>query len=687
KLALAGILLRTAGMAPFQAGGQQIMLSRIFVLVLLLASTGHQVSAFFTSPRSRANRQTSALRASSIGGYSAQSQNDFDKYGEYAQNYYDGDAIEQLYGRNPFKALQRLVEVGTPLATWYAGQKWDNATWSVPGLYTDAQKEVFKQERGRQLREALVGTNSVTFIKSGQALSLRPDLVKVPQYVAELAKLQDAVGTFPNAQAMAIIEEDLGAPPEEIFEFIYPEPVASASIGQVYKCRVRATGRLVAVKVQRPDAFRSAALDMFLLRKYARWFKEWKGLNSDLVGVADEFGKQLFGELNYEQEARNCRRFKELYGRIEGIYVPECVFELTSRRVLTMEWVEGTKGPWDEGGERMLAIGLQCSVLQILDSGFFHADPHRGNLLQTPDGRLAYLDFGMMANVSDTNRFGLVAASLGLQYRDLDLITRNLVTLGFLPDSTRVDVLIPALQEAFRDAAAGGSGANLNFTRLNTNIQELTYLLEFRVPPFYSLIVRTLTILEGLAKGVDPDFKLIRGAYPFIAKQILESNSEQFQNLVASVLVTEDKRIQWARLEQLLSISGAAQTASFQDLKQAQERADLQKKWGVPQSQQQKTAEEQPTPQEEEEEEVEVSLELATKVVNYLGSENGAFLREPLINELVETVDSLGIAGVNALSVATQGALPRSPYAPDRARVEVLARLLSQALERQPPPA
>ncbi|CAM9603628.1 unnamed protein product, partial [Hapterophycus canaliculatus] len=225
------------------------------------------------------------------------------------------------------------------------------------------------EDRAQELRQILAGSGSVTFIKSGQALSLRGDLVKNREYVRELTKLQDEVGTFPNSVAFKIMEEDLGVPPQEVFDFIYPDPIASASIGQVYKARVRRTGALVAVKVQRPDAFRSAAVDMYLLRQGARWFKKAKKLRSDMVGVADEFGRQLFNELDYVQEAYNCIRFKELYGSIPGIFVPDVDLTLTTRRVLVQEWVEGEKGPWIEDGEKLLTIGLQCSVLQVLDSG------------------------------------------------------------------------------------------------------------------------------------------------------------------------------------------------------------------------------------------------------------------------------------------------------------------------------
>ena len=117
------------------------------------------------------------------------------------------------------------------------------------------------------------------------------------------------------------------------------------------------------------------------------------------MAIADEFGSQLYQEMDYRQEAANCHRFRELYGDIDNIFVPGIVDEFTTTRVLTMEWVDGEKGPWSQDGEKLLTVGLQCSVLQLLESGFFHGDPHRGNLLRTVDGQLAYLDFGMMSEV------------------------------------------------------------------------------------------------------------------------------------------------------------------------------------------------------------------------------------------------------------------------------------------------
>jgi predicted unusual protein kinase regulating ubiquinone biosynthesis (AarF/ABC1/UbiB family) len=231
-----------------------------------------------------------------------------------------------------------------------------------------------------------------------------------------------------------------------LFEFYNDNrAVASASIGQVYKARIRPGpqleaaigkeaadrwgGAVVAIKVQRPDVEQSASLDMYLLRRTAGWLSKVRG--GDLPKVVDAFGMQLFGELDYVREANNCDRFRELYGDWNDLRVPAACTSLTRRRVLVMEWVDGVKGPWPgQDGINMVSIGLRCSVDQLMSTGLFHADPHRGNLLKTPDGKLAFIDFGMMADINVEDRYGLFGLVIGLQNKDIALVTENLLKVG-----------------------------------------------------------------------------------------------------------------------------------------------------------------------------------------------------------------------------------------------------------------
>lgn len=289
-----------------------------------------------------------------------------------------------------------------------------------------------QRQRGRELRDLLINSKSVALIKSGQALSLRPDLILNPYWAEELGKLVDAVGAFPDQDAMRIIRNELidlkpkiesakgmwendmnerirkinssrnltklqrmveSDPILSLFEFYNDNKVvASASIGQVYKARIRpgpqleaaiglteATkwgGMIVAIKVQRPDVVGSASLDMYLIRRTTTWLSKVRGGN--LPKIADAFGMQLFGELDYIREANNCERFRELYGNnnwSNDVIVPMACAPLTRRRLLVLEWIDGEKGPWcGDSALEMVSIGLRCSVDQLMTTGLFHAE-------------------------------------------------------------------------------------------------------------------------------------------------------------------------------------------------------------------------------------------------------------------------------------------------------------------------
>lgn len=410
---------------------------------------------------------------------------------------YDGSMIDEYYRRRPLMVWERLIDIGSPLLGWYINRKADDLT-SI--LRTEQQNNDRHKLRAKDLRDAIVQGKSVTFIKSGQALALRPDIVKSAEYIAQLQTLQDEVGTFDNKLAMRMIEQELGVDPHEVFEFNPKLPIASASIGQVYRARLKATNATVAVKVQRPDAIENVGIDMYILRNIAAFIKKQKRLRSNLIGIVDEFGITLCQELNYVREGENCMKFRSLYGQIPDIYVPFIYSDLTSRRILTMEFVDGIKGPWEKNGERMLTVGLQCSVLQLLGTGFFHSDPHRGNLLQTTDGKLAYLDFGMMADVPSEKRYAMIGTVLGLVNKDISLVISSMSQLDFFPTGTDTDIMVSSLTNALLNSTDNGEGSSLNFTKLNQNLNSISDRIPFQLPPYYTLIIRSFTILEGLAR-------------------------------------------------------------------------------------------------------------------------------------------------------------------------------------------
>lgn len=459
---------------------------------------------------------------------------------------YDPEVITALYSKLPLKVWKRRISI-----------LWTFVLFALSLWLDKITGNATKNERKRAiwLREILTNLGPA-FIKVGQALSTRPDLAS-PKYLDELTKLQDQLPAFPNEVAYHFIEEELGFPPEEIYTELTPNPIAAASLGQVYKGKLK-TGETVAVKVQRPGLAESIALDIYILRTLAIWVhKNVQQLRSDLVGIMDEFGTRIFEEMDYTQEGRNAEKFKQLYGHLKDIYVPKIYWQYTGRRVLTMEWITGTKLTNLEAikaknidAKYLIEIGVQCSLRQLLEHGFFHADPHPGNLLASPDGKLVYLDFGMMSEVKPYQRYGLLEAVVHLVNRDFDALAQDYVKLEFLTPETDLSPIIPALAGVFNNAL-GASVAELNFKSITDQLSALMYEYPFRVPAYYALIIRSLVTLEGIAINVDPNFKVLSKAYPYVAKRLLTDPAPELRTSLKDLLF-KDGDFRWNRLENLL---------------------------------------------------------------------------------------------------------------------------------------
>lgn len=506
---------------------------------------------------------------------------------------YDPDAIAQYYGRRPLQVLGRCLTILWPFLIFFLQIWFDKVT------NRRSQKE---QRRAERLRDILTNLGPA-YIKVGQALSTRPDLVP-PLYLDELTRLQDQLPPFANHIAMHFIEVELGAPAAEVFAELSTDPVAAASLGQVYKGRLH-SGETVAVKVQRPGLARRIAQDLYIMRQLARWAtNNLAQVRSDLVGIMDEFGARIFEEMDYTHEAENAIRFADLYGGLRDIYVPSIYPEYTARRVLTMEWVSGTKLTQIDALERqnidatyLIDVGVQCSLRQLLEHGFFHADPHPGNLLATPDGKLAYLDFGMMSEVKPYQRYGLIEAVVHMVNRDFEGLANDYIKLEFLSPDTDLRPIIPALAEVFNNAL-GASVAELNFKSITDEFSALMYEYPFRVPAYYALIIRSLVTLEGIAINVDPNFKVLSKAYPYIAKRLLTDPSPELRSSLRDLLF-KDGEFRWNRLENLLR---NARDSDDYDLDS-----------------------------------------VLDQTLDFLFSDRGSFIRDRLVEELVQGLDTLGL--------------------------------------------
>ena len=423
---------------------------------------------------------------------------------------------------------------------------WDKVT---------GRQQVNEQKRAEGLRIMLTRLGPA-YIKVGQALSTRPDLV-TPSTMAEMVKLQDQLPPFSNEIAMRFIEEEIGQPPENVYAYLSEKPIAAASLGQVYKGRLK-TGEDVAVKVQRPGLAEQITKDIYVIRIIANWAtKNVKQIRSDLVSIVDEFCTRIFEEMDYNHEGAYAKRFEQLYGYLPEILVPSIYEEYTGRRVLTMEWIEGIKlTELDELARRgidpthVIEVGVQCSLRQLLEHGFFHADPHPGNLLVTADGNLAYLDFGMMCDVEPYQRYGLCEAIVHMVSRDFEGLAQDYVNLEFLTPETNLSPIIPALAGVFNNAL-GASVAELNLKSITDEFSALMYEYPFRVPAYYALIIRSLVTLDGIAITVDPDFKVLSKAYPYVARRLLTDPAPQLRTSLQQLLF-QNGSFRWNRLENLL---------------------------------------------------------------------------------------------------------------------------------------
>jgi predicted unusual protein kinase regulating ubiquinone biosynthesis (AarF/ABC1/UbiB family) len=520
---------------------------------------------------------------------------------------YDPIAIAEYYSSQPLKVFARFIGIFFPMISFAFGLWLDKITNS-------SKKNLGK--RATQIRKLLTKLGPA-YIKIGQALSTRPDLVP-PQFLEELAQLQDNIPAFSNEVAYQFIEEELGDRPEAIYAEISDLPIAAASLGQVYKGKLW-SGETVAIKVQRPGLADSIALDLHVMRTLCIWVQaNFKQIRSNLVSIVDEFAERIFEEMDYENEGRNAEKFAELYGGMQDIYVPGIYWQYTGRRVLTMEWITGTKltnleavAAQGLNATYLVEVGVQCSLRQLLEHGFFHADPHPGNLLAMPDGKLAYLDFGMMSQVKPYQRYGLVEAIVHLVNRDFDGLGRDFVKLEFLTPDTDLRPIIPAISQVFNSSlgAAGTNIADMDFKSVTDQLSGVMYEFPFQVPAYYALILRSLATLEGIAISVDPDFKVLAKAYPYVAKRLLTDPAPDLRNSLKELLF-KDGSFRWNRLENLLT---NARSSEEYDLNQV----------------------------------IDQSLE-------FILSDRGKFIRDYLADEIVQGLDNFGSNTLQNVTYAIQ---------------------------------
>jgi predicted unusual protein kinase regulating ubiquinone biosynthesis (AarF/ABC1/UbiB family) len=463
---------------------------------------------------------------------------------------YDPAVIAAYYRFRPWLALARAIKIIWFFSGFLLGLQLDRSVGTA---------QVNRQRRANQLREMLTVLGP-TYIKVGQALSTRPDLVR-QEFLDELIQLQDQLPPFGTEQAFQIIETQLRKPIEDLYREISLEPVAAASLGQVYKARLH-SGEEVAVKVQRPNLMPAITLDLFLMRWASTWITPFLPLNigENLTLIVDEFGVKLFEEIDYLNEGRNAEKFAANFQDDLTIKVPAIYWRYTSRNVLTLEWIQGIKLNDIEGIRRagldrdsIIKICVNSGLRQLLEFGFFHADPHPGNLFVLADGRMAFIDFGMMDQLTQHTKETIAGSVVHVINKDYLALTKDFVELGFLTADVDISPIIPALERVLENAI-GESVGNFNFKTVTEEFSDLVYQYPFRVPAQFSLIIRSLVTQEGLALSLNPEFKIVEIGYPYVAQRLLNGETPEMRQRLIEV-VLKDGEIQWPRLENMIDIA------------------------------------------------------------------------------------------------------------------------------------
>ncbi|KAM7264509.1 hypothetical protein ACFE04_002192 [Oxalis oulophora] len=447
--------------------------------------------------------------------------------------------------------LLRGVEI-----VWSLGLYWSTLAYD---LLVGRDEEVVPY-RARQLRNLLVDLGP-SFIKAGQVLANRPDIIR-EDYMNELCILQDDVPPFPNQVAFKIIEEELGQPLETVFSKISSETIAAASLGQVYRATLRNTGEDVAIKVQRPDIEPIIFRDLFLFRTLASFLNgisiQKLGCNAELI--VDEFGEKLLEELDYTLEAQNIEDFVENFKDDPTVKIPQVYRKLSGSRVLVMEWIDGIRctNPQairDAGIDinGFLTVGVSAALRQLLEFGLFHGDPHPGNVFAMRDGRIAYVDFGNVAVLSQQNKQILIDAVVHAVNEDYAEMANDFTRLGFLASGTDVSPIVPALEAIWQNSVGKGL-SDFNFRTVTGKFNQLVYNYPIRIPERFSLVIRSLLTQEGICLTLEPNFKFLEVAYPYIAKRLLTDPNPALRERLVQVLF-KGGLFQWKRLENLIVLA------------------------------------------------------------------------------------------------------------------------------------
>jgi len=487
---------------------------------------------------------------------------------------YDPEWTTAYWSRRPFRLLQKFALVGVSGGGFWLQQKLDKV-FQV--------EEQNMPQRAEQARE-LVTDLGVSFIKIAQLWASRPDILPEP-YIKEFEKLLEQVRPFGRDQAFVTLRRNFGDELESVFDDMkaFDKPLASASVGQVYKATIK--GRTVAVKVQRPDVREQVALDLYVIRALCKLglmlpderIRRQCQSSLELIALT---APTWFQELDYKAEAANQRKFAEMTKDCDlitnTIVVPEVV--ISKPEVLVQQWLDGKKLSELRGNQEQSAkvvnLLLNSYMVQFLETGYLHGDPHPGNFILMPTGQLGILDYGLMTTINPDKRVAFIEYLMHLQAKDYSKCLADLINLEFIPravgdDPQARDVLIPALTQTLSTLYTGGDMRKKQeiFSQqreemkntgkldiLRSQLQDIAKKYgTFQLPAYFTLILRSFSTLEGLGLRMNENFNIVQECFPYIARRLLTDDSSRIREALKSYLYQGRKRIAIKRIDDLTS--------------------------------------------------------------------------------------------------------------------------------------
>ncbi|XP_078431888.1 protein ACTIVITY OF BC1 COMPLEX KINASE 7, chloroplastic-like [Wolffia australiana] len=449
-------------------------------------------------------------------------------------------AAEFGWERGGYGAWRRTAHVWTFFLSLNLRLRLDAADWTYHGGFSEEKQRARWRRTATWMRERVLDLGP-TFIKLGQMFSTRSDLLPA-EFVDELVKLQDQVPSFSAERARQLIEAELGAPVDDLFEEFHDRPIAAASLGQVHLASLH-NGEKVVIKVQRPGLKKLFDIDLKNLKILAQYFQSsetFGGPKRDWLAIYNECSKVLYEEIDYINEGKNADRFRRDFRNVKWVRVPFVQWDHTSRKILTLEYVPGIKvtdlREIDARGyprSKIASRAIESYLIQILKTGFFHADPHPGNLSIDGDGSIVFYDFGMMGDIKSFTQERLLELFFAVYEKDTKKVMNSLVDMEVLQPTGDMTSVQRAVQFFMDNSMNRRPGRMQTVAAIGEDLFAIASDNPISFPSTFTFVMKAFTTIEGIGYTLDPEFSFARVAAPYV-QELIDARQKQ-QNGVEMV--------------------------------------------------------------------------------------------------------------------------------------------------------